>query len=93
MKDNAESHIHLRARQTDRALIDRAAALAGTSRSDFMMSSALKEARNILLDRKEIHLNHADFNALLQWIDGNPQSDAVEGMQRLLSVQSDWQRG
>ncbi|MGB8843401.1 MAG: DUF1778 domain-containing protein [Aliidongia sp.] len=51
----AEVNIHLRARAQDRAIIDQAAELVGANRSQFMMASALKEAKNILLDQSTIH--------------------------------------
>ncbi len=92
MKANAEAHIHLRARAEDRALIDRAAALAGTNRSDFMLSSALREARNLLIDRTNIEMRPADFNKLLAWLDKEPTTGEAAGMKRLLSRRADWVR-
>jgi uncharacterized protein (DUF1778 family) len=40
----AEVNIHLRARALDRMVIDQAAELTGTNRSQFMMASALQAA-------------------------------------------------
>jgi uncharacterized protein (DUF1778 family) len=41
----AEVNIHLRARTHDKLLIDQAVELLGLNRSQFMMASALKEAK------------------------------------------------
>ena len=62
MSDNlasAEVNIHLRARSQDRAIIDQAAELVGASRSQFMLASALKEAKTILLDQSNVRINSA----------------------------------
>jgi uncharacterized protein (DUF1778 family) len=48
---SAEVNIHLRARPQDRRIIDQAAELAGLNRSQFMLASALKEAKTLLLDQ------------------------------------------
>ena len=50
----AEMNIHLRARAQDRELIDQAAELVGANRSQFMLASALKEAKNVLLDQSTL---------------------------------------
>ena len=65
----AEVNIHLRARTQDRTLIDRAAELVGANRSQFMLSSALKEAKNILLDQTTIHADAATFQKIMDWLD------------------------
>jgi uncharacterized protein (DUF1778 family) len=44
--------INIRARQTQRELIDRAAAAQHKSRSDFILEAACKEAENVLLDQR-----------------------------------------
>ncbi len=41
----AEVNIHIRARAHDKLLIDKAVELLGSNRSQFMMTSALKEAK------------------------------------------------
>ena len=57
----AEVNIHLRARAQDRMLIDQAAELVGANRSQFMMASALKEAKNILLDQSTLFADANTF--------------------------------
>ena len=53
----ADINIHLRARPQDREIIDQAAELVGSNRSQFMLASALKEAKNILLDQSTIYMD------------------------------------
>src|ERR1019366_9570122 len=61
----AEVNIHLRASPKDRKRIDRAAKLAGVNRSQFMLASALKEAKNILLDQSAIHADAKAFQKIM----------------------------
>ena len=95
MRENpatAEVNIHLRARSQDRNLIDQAAALVGANRSQFMMSSALKEARNILLDQSVITADAMTFKKVMDWLDANPTASEAEGMSRLLNAPKPWLR-
>ncbi len=57
----AEVNIHLRAKAHDRLLIDQAAELLGSNRSQFMMASALKEAKNVILDQTSIYVDNKTF--------------------------------
>jgi uncharacterized protein (DUF1778 family) len=93
MPDIAEVNIHLRARVRDRDLIDRAAELAGTNRSHFMLASALKEAKTLLLDQATIQVDRAAFNKILAWMDAEPSADEVAGIKRFIGRKPDWARG
>lgn len=86
----AEVNIHLRARAYDRALIDQAAELVGANRSQFMMASALKEAKTVLLDQTTIHANAESFRKIMDWMDSPAASTEAAGMKRLLQSQSPW---
>jgi uncharacterized protein (DUF1778 family) len=49
--------INIRARTTQRDLIDRAAEALGKNRSDFMLEASCREAENVLLDRRYFTLS------------------------------------
>lgn len=49
---NRVAPINIRARTTQRNLIDKAAARLNKNRSDFMLEVACREAENILLDQR-----------------------------------------
>jgi uncharacterized protein (DUF1778 family) len=86
----AEVNIHLRARTQDRTLIDQAAELAGVNRSQFMLVSALKEAKNILLDQSTVYADTETFQKVMDWMD-RPATDAeTAGMTRLLHAKTPW---
>ncbi|UVC07626.1 DUF1778 domain-containing protein [Rhizobium sp. TH2] len=91
--ETSEVNIHLRARSGDRDLIDRAANISGTNRSQFMLSSALKEATNVLLDQTMIRLDAEAFQKVLTWMDAVPSEAESKGIDRLKSVKSDWANG
>lgn len=91
--ETSEVNIHLRARSGDRDLIDRAATIAGTNRSQFMLSSALKEATNVLLDQTMIRLDAEAFQQVLAWMEAPPSEAEAQGMDRLRSVKADWANG
>ncbi len=80
----AEVNIHLRARAEDRKLIDQAAELAGANRSQFMLASALKEAKNILLDQSTIHADAKAFRKVMDWLDAAATPAEIAGMKRIL---------
>ena len=86
----AEVNIHLRARPQDRSLIDRAAELTGSNRSQFMLTSALKEAKNVLLDQTTIHADARAFRKILDWLDAPATDRETAGMKRLMSRRTPW---
>jgi uncharacterized protein (DUF1778 family) len=86
----AEVNIHLRARARDRAIIDRAAELVGANRSQFMIASALKEAKNVLLDQTTIHADAKAFQKIMNWMDSTATSAESIGMKRVLQSKSPW---
>ena len=88
----AEVNIHLRARAQDRTLIDQAAELVGANRSQFMLASAIKEAKNVLLDQSTLYADARTFQKVMDWMDGAATTEETEGMKRLLRSKAPWQR-
>ena len=86
----AEVNIHLRARAYDRALIDQAAGLVGSNRSQFMLASALKEAKTVLADQTTLHLNAKAFAELMDFLDRPATPEELAGMQRLMNAKAPW---
>ncbi len=88
----AEVNIHLRARTQDRNLIDQAAELVGANRSQFMLASALKEAKNILLDQSTLYADAKTFQKVMDWLDTAATRAETEGMKRILQSKTPWPR-
>ena len=87
----AEVNIHLRARAQDKSLIDQAAELVGANRSQFMMASALKEAKNILLDQSTLYTDAKAFQKVMDWMDAPATHSETAGMTRILQAKAPWQ--
>lgn len=88
----AEVNIHVRARAQDKSLIDQAAELVGANRSQFMMASALKEAKNILLDQSTIYTDAIAFSKVMDWMDRAATPEESAGMKRILQSKAPWTR-
>jgi len=88
----ADVNIHLRARPQDRKLIDRAAELSGSNRSQFMLAAAVKEAKNVLLDQTTIYADTKTFRKILDWMDKPATAHETAGMKKLLAAKASWQR-
>lgn len=88
----AEVNIHLRARAQDKELIDQAAELVGANRSQFMLASALKEAKNILLDQSTIYADAKAFQKVMDWMDNPAIPAETAGMKRILKSKTPWRR-
>jgi uncharacterized protein (DUF1778 family) len=87
----AEVNIHLRARTQDRALIDQAAELVGTNRSQFMLASAVKAEKNILLDQSTLYADAKAFEKIMNWLDAPASRSETAGMKRILNATTPWQ--
>ncbi len=85
-------NIHLRARAQDLNLIDQAAERVGANRSRFMLASALKEAKAILLDQSTIHADAQTFKKVMDWLDAAASPTETAGMKRLLEAKAPWPR-
>jgi uncharacterized protein (DUF1778 family) len=86
----AEVNIHLRAQARDRELIDQAADLVGANRSQFMMASALKEARKVLLDQTTLHADAEAFRKTMDWMDAPTSAQEESGLTRLMDAKAPW---
>jgi uncharacterized protein (DUF1778 family) len=87
----AEVNIHLRARAQDKVLIDQAAELLGENRSQFMLSSAIERAKNILLDQTTFYVDSKTFQKFLSLLDAPQTPKQIEGIQRLMSRKPVWE--
>lgn len=78
--------INVRAKQSQRDLIDRAAFSKGKSRSEFMLETACREAESALLDRRFFSLDDQKFNQFLARLDAPPAEN--EKLRALLTKSS-----
>ena len=82
--------INLRATARIRELIDRAAALLGQSRSEFMLDSACRHAEDVLLDQRLFIVDEERYKAFLNLLDEPPKPTAE--LRKLLSKKAPWEK-
>lgn len=82
--------INLRASAEQKALIDRAAARLGKSRTEFMLDSARAAAENVLLDQRLFLLDEARHEAFAACLDAPVEPAA--SLKKVLTTQSPWER-
>ena len=68
--------INMRVPQQTRQLIDRAAAVSGKSRTEFMLESARQRAVDVLLDQCHFVLEPDVYDAFVKALDNPPPPDA-----------------
>ncbi len=85
-----EAAINLRALTEQRDLIDRAAALLGKNRSDFMLEAACERAQAVLLDQVFFKLDDERFRQFTALLDAPPGPN--EGLEKLMAVKAPWQK-
>jgi len=87
---NRAAPINIRARPTQRNLIDKAAAMLNKNRSDFMLEAACREAENVLLDQRLFLLDDdawQEFEALINApVKDNP------ALRKLLNDKAPWEK-
>lgn len=82
--------VNLRAPRSWRELIDRAAAVAGKTRTDFILESARAQATDVLLDRRLFALEPARYEAFMAMLDAPPAPN--DKLRRLLKRKAPWER-
>jgi len=82
--------INLRASQSQKALIDRAADALGRKRTDFMLETACREAEAVLLDQRYFALPAEDFKRFAAMLDKPPGDNAR--LRLLLKTKAPWER-
>jgi len=82
--------INLRAPAHARELIDSAAAVEGKSRTEFMLDSACRHARDVLLDQRIFVLEGDKFDELMRLLDSPPPPNGA--LRRLLLSKSPWEK-
>lgn len=81
--------INIRAKRTQRDLIDQAAELLHKSRSDFMLETACRAAEDVLLDQRVFSLDEASFREFQARLDAPPEANPK--LQRLLAIRAPWE--
>lgn len=81
--------INMRVHSSTRDFIDQAAKSIGKDRSDFMLDAACEKAQEILMDRTEILLDDAQWEAFNTILDNPPEAN--EKLLALLATKAPWE--
>ena len=81
--------INIRVKPAERDLIDRAAALQGKSRSDFMLEASRRAAEEALLDRTLLRVDEATYARFIALLDAPPRPNAQ--LRRLMQTKAPWE--
>ena len=87
---NRAAPINIRARSTQRNLIDKAAAMLNKSRSDFMLEAACREAENVLLDQRLFLVDDNAYQAFEALIDAPVKDNPA--LRKLLNDKAPWEK-
>ncbi|MDM0067191.1 DUF1778 domain-containing protein [Variovorax sp. J31P207] len=90
MSTTATRTISLRTPPAQRELIDRAARLAGKSRTDFMLEAASEKAQQVLLDRTLFEVPPDKFEAFEALMAAPLSNNGA--IQRLLATRAPWDK-
>ncbi|MBO9688252.1 type II toxin-antitoxin system TacA family antitoxin [Roseateles chitosanitabidus] len=82
--------INLRVSEEAKDLIDRAAAAAGKTRTDFMLDAALQSARNAVLDQAFFQVDAAQLQAFQDILDRPLSENAA--LQQMLARKAPWEQ-
>lgn len=74
---NESARINLRTSAEAKALIERAAALMGTTVSSFMLQNAYEAARRIVTENNTLLMTERDFDAFTASIENPPEPNAA----------------
>jgi uncharacterized protein (DUF1778 family) len=83
--------VSMRLPESDLAIIDRAAALRGRSRTDFVREAAVRAAEEVLLEQRVVRMSPEDFEAFKAAI--SAPGKAVPEMVELLRRPAPWDKG
>lgn len=85
-----DTTLNIRVSSTVVELIDRAASIAGKTRSAFVLESASQSAKDVLLDQTLFPLGEEQYDAFLNILD-NP-AQPTEALRRLMKEEAPWER-
>ena len=89
LKSTHKKKINLKIDPHKGAIIDRAAALAGRTRTDFMVEASYQAAQDLLLDQTTFYLSEAGWDTFLDILDNPPEPSPTR--QALMERKAFWE--
>lgn len=84
----SDVQLNLRAKESQRALIDAAAEILHKSRTDFILETACQAAEKVILDRRVFNFNDEQYEEFINLLDTPVADDPV--IEKLLARKPQW---
>ena len=84
----SDVQLNLRAKESQRALIDAAAEILHKSRTDFILEMACKAAENVILDRRVFNFNDEQYAEFIDMLDAPVEDEPA--INKLLARKPQW---
>lgn len=84
----SDVQLNLRAKESQRALIDAAAEILHKSRTDFILEMACQAAENVILDRRVFNFNDEQYAEFIDMLDAPVADDPI--IEKLLARKPQW---
>jgi len=84
----SDIQLNLRARESQRTLIDAAAEILHKSRTDFILEMACKAAEEVILDRRVFNFNDEQYAEFIDLLDAPVADDPA--IEKLLARKPQW---
>lgn len=84
----SDVQLNLRAKESQRALIDAAAEILHKSRTDFILEMACQAAENVILDRRVFNFNDEQYAEFIDMLDAPVADDPA--IEKLLARKPQW---
>ncbi|CRL60287.1 DUF1778 domain-containing protein [Proteus penneri] len=86
----SDVQLNIRAKESQRVLIDTAAEILHKSRTDFILETACQAAEDVILDRRTFNLNDAQYAEFIEIIDAPVDIDPT--LEKLLMRKPLWEK-
>ncbi|HCB1502543.1 TPA: DUF1778 domain-containing protein [Klebsiella michiganensis] len=84
----SDVQLNLRAKESQRTLIDVAAEILHKSRTDFILEMACQAAENVILERRVFNFNNEQYAEFIDMLDAPVTDDPV--IDKLLARKPQW---
>lgn len=84
----SDVQLNLRAKESQRALIDAVAEILHKSRTDFITEMACKAAENVILDRRVFNFNDEQYAEFIDMLDAPVEDEPA--INKLLARKPQW---
>lgn len=86
----SDVQLNLRAKESQRALIDAAAEILHKSRTDFILEMACRAAENVILDRRVFNLDDQQYAEFIDILDAPVTAEPA--LEKLLARKPQWEK-